>query len=146
MHEVASTERACGWWCGRYDGSRDHRLDQICPVFYWLVALGAVMSMNWRGYTARVQFYYEQGSISLAQFKQALYASAALKIIFEWSVVTAVLATPEPKRSVPPTPAPAAPKRKRQLFPFTEFVCEPKNQTRTRPFGPSVLAGMAIVT
>lgn len=50
--------------------------------------------MNWRGYTARVQFYYEQGSISLAQFKQALYASAALKIIFEWSVMTAVLATP----------------------------------------------------
>ena len=52
------------------------------------------MTRNWRGYAARVQFYFNEGSTSLAQIKQALYASAALKIIFEWSVLTAVLTTP----------------------------------------------------
>lgn len=52
------------------------------------------MKRNWRGYAARVQFYFETGSISLQQFKQALYAAAALKIIFELSVLTAVLMTP----------------------------------------------------
>lgn len=52
------------------------------------------MQRNWRGHTARVQYYFEQGSLSLAQFKSALYASAALKIILELSVVTAILITP----------------------------------------------------
>lgn len=52
------------------------------------------MNRNWRGQAARVQFYFNEGSISLQQFKQALYAAAALKIIFEWTVLTAVLATP----------------------------------------------------
>jgi len=52
------------------------------------------MQRNWRGHAARVQYYFEQGSISLQQFKQALYAAAALKIIFEWSILTAVLSTP----------------------------------------------------
>jgi len=52
------------------------------------------MKRNWRGNVARAQYYFEQGSISLQQFKQTLYASAALKIILELSVVTAVLITP----------------------------------------------------
>lgn len=52
------------------------------------------MKRNWRGHAARVQYYFEQGSLSLNQFKSALYASAALKIILELSVVTAVLITP----------------------------------------------------
>ena len=41
-----------------------------------------------------MQYYFESGSLSLQQFKQALYASAALKIILELSVWTAVLITP----------------------------------------------------
>ena len=52
------------------------------------------MKRNWRGYAARTQWYFEQGSISLQQFKQALYAAAAIKILLELSVLTAILITP----------------------------------------------------
>lgn len=52
------------------------------------------MTLNWRGHAARAQFYFDSGSVALQQFKQALYAAAALKIILELSVLTAVLITP----------------------------------------------------
>ena len=58
-----------------------------------VVWVGAV-KRNWRGHASRAQFYFEQGSIALQQLKQALYASAAIKIILELSVMTAILITP----------------------------------------------------
>lgn len=52
------------------------------------------MTRNWRGHVARAQFYFNEGSISLQQFKQSIYASAALKIILELSVFTTIIITP----------------------------------------------------
>lgn len=52
------------------------------------------MTMNWRGKAARAQFYFNEGSNSLQQLKQALYAAAAIKVILELSVLTAIILTP----------------------------------------------------
>ena len=55
---------------------------------------GVAMQLNWRGKAARAQFYFTEGSVALQQIKQSLYAAAALKIIFELSVITTVMITP----------------------------------------------------
>ena len=52
------------------------------------------MTRNWRGHAARVTYFFNEGGVSLQQFKQALYASAAIKILLDLPVPVAVGLTP----------------------------------------------------
>ena len=52
------------------------------------------VTRNWRGHAARVNWYFNEAGVSLAQFKQALYVAAAIKILLDLAVLTAVLITP----------------------------------------------------
>lgn len=49
---------------------------------------------NWRGHAARLTYFFNEGGVSLMQFKQALYAAAAIKILLDLSVLMAVVLTP----------------------------------------------------
>ena len=49
------------------------------------------MQRNWRGWTARIHFYFDEGTKALNSFKQVLYVSAAFKLLGVpvWVVVVA---------------------------------------------------------
>ena len=49
------------------------------------------MTRNWRGWAARVHFYFDEGTKALNSFKQVLYVSAAFKLLGVplWTVVVA---------------------------------------------------------